>query len=243
MNMTFKNFDKTHARIAIGLALLALVAQGQVPAGQPAFATAEEAHRALFKAVQNHDDRGVARILGVNSDGMFSDNEALDKLEREQFTQKYEQMHRLGHEPGGALVLYVGAENWPFPFPLISKNGAWRFDSNAGMDEVLFRRIGDNENTVIQRMQELAAGKAVPDDNPFHGYYFRAVAWPAKTDRGGKQEFAFVAYPVEYRSCGVMTFFVNQSGVVHEKDLGPDTETLAKTIAKSKPGRGWHPAE
>ena len=79
-----------------------------------------------------------------------------DKLEREQFSRKYEEMHRLVREPDGTTVLYIGAENWPFPVPLVSKNGEWHFDSDSGKKEILARRIGENELTAIQICKEFA---------------------------------------------------------------------------------------
>jgi hypothetical protein len=59
-------------------------------------------------------------------------------------------MHRLVREPDGSTVLYIGAENWPFPIPLVSKNGAWYFDSDSGQREILYRTIGENETTAIE---------------------------------------------------------------------------------------------
>jgi hypothetical protein len=66
--------------------------------------------------------------------------------------------------------LYLGAENWPFPVPLVSKNGRWQFDSVAGAQEVLFRRIGENESIAIQTCHALILagkgheGEAIADD-------------------------------------------------------------------------------
>ena len=55
--------------------------------------------------------------------------------------------------------------------------------------------------------------------------------------------FAFVAYPAEYRSSGVMTFIVNEDGIVYEKDLGKRTEVLAKALKEYNPNSGWHRSE
>jgi len=63
--------------------------------------------------------------------------------------QKYAEMHRWVREAHGGMVLYIGAENWPFPIPLVSRNGVWRFDSDAGTHEIRYRRIGENEMTAI----------------------------------------------------------------------------------------------
>jgi hypothetical protein len=92
----------------------------------------------------------VTKILGGGKELVSSADEVEDKLDREQFAQKYQEMHRVVREPDGSTVLYIGAENWPFPIPLMSKAGAWYFDSDAGAQEILFRRIGENEATAIE---------------------------------------------------------------------------------------------
>ncbi len=71
---------------------------------------------------------------------------------------------------------------------------------------------------------------------PVHGYYFRVLS---RSSKG----FAAVAYPVAYRSSGVMTFIINQEDVVREKDLGPDTEQVGRAVAAYPTDRGWIPAD
>jgi Protein of unknown function (DUF2950) len=88
---------------------------------------------------------------------------------------------------------------------------------------------------------------------PFHGYYFRVLTNQGKDASGGAKSymvdgkmtggFAIEAYPVEYRSSGVMTFVVGSEGVVYEKDLGKKTETEAKAIKSFDPDSSWHRAE
>lgn len=94
-----------------------------------------------------------------------------------------------------------------------------------------------------------------PDRNlePFQGYYFRILKAQGPKAPGGSHSymadgkmtrgFAFVAYPAEYRSSGVMTFIVSQEGIVYEKDLGPATSQLAKTIAQYNPDATWRRAD
>jgi hypothetical protein len=101
----------------------------------------------------------VESILGAGKEVTSSSDEIEDKLERERFSQKYQEMHRLVREPDGSTVLYIGAENWPFPIPLVSKNGAWYFDSDTGTQEILFRTVGENETTAIQVCHALAKAK------------------------------------------------------------------------------------
>lgn len=238
------------------------------------FSSAGQAANALFEAAQKQDEQALEAILGAGKDVTSSGDEVDDKLEREQFSQKYQEMHRLVREADGNTVLYLGAENWPFPIPLVSKNGEWYFDSAGGKQEILFRRIGENETTAIGVCEEFAmaknartakaasddpitqfaenlvsAGAANADDkesNPFHGYYFRIVPKNSATDVTGpgknRAGLRLVAYPEEYQSSGVMTFVVSLHGIVYERDLGPGTAKLAKTITTTTLS-SWHPAE
>jgi hypothetical protein len=232
----------------------------------PTFPSAAEASQTLFQAVQRNDVEAVTKILGGTSELASSGDTAQDKADREVFVQKYQEMHRLGREADGSVALYIGAENWPFPIPMVEKNGVWRFDADTGRKEVLYRRIGENELTAIVICHELvaaetqhranpkaavqadsqlaslvtaaASGSASPEPVLMHGYYFRAVA-----NRGadGKTAagFGFVAYPAEYRSSGVMSFLVTEKDVVKEKDLGANTSALAGALAGSRKETGW----
>jgi hypothetical protein len=167
------------------------------------FSSPAEAAQALFQAVDSENEQAVEAIVGAGKEVTSSSDDVEDKLEREQFCKKYQEMHRLVREPDGSTVLYIGAENWPFPIPLVSNNGAWYFDSKTGTQEIKFRRIGENEATAIAVCEEFAMGnnereaKAASEDSitqfaqslfsasaanagnkgsdPFHGYYFRIV--------------------------------------------------------------------
>jgi len=245
--------------------------------GPETFSSPGKATRALFQAVQNGDEEALERILGADKEVTSSNDEIEDKLERERFSQKFQEMHRLVREPDGTTVLYIGAENWPFPIPLVSKNRAWYFDSDTGMQEILFRTIGENEtiaiqvchvlakakehtetqttgdDTISQYAQNLVSGGAANADAtardtgnqppPFHGYYFRIVTQNSSGGDGrskGKGQLTLVAYPAEYQSSGVKTFVVTHRGVVFEKDLGPESTTVAPQM-KARTGPSWHP--
>jgi hypothetical protein len=139
------------------------------------FSSPGAACNALFQAVQNDDEQSVEAIFGAGKEVSSSSDEVEDKLERERFAQKYQEMHRLVREPDGNTVLYIGAENWPFPIPLVSKNGAWFFDSDTGSQEILLRRIGENEITAIQVCNAVAMAKKqgqtrAADDDPIGQY-------------------------------------------------------------------------
>lgn len=207
--------------------------------GQTTFPSPDDASRALVSAVQEHDERAVGKILGSGNAPISSDDKAEDALEREGFVQKFQEMHRWVRKSGGDATLYIGAENWPFPIPLVSRDGVWRFDSKAGSDEILFRRIGENEVTAIGMCGTLVTAEAHPDTSKpilFHGYYFRNLSNP----EGG---FAAIAYPAVYRSSGVMTFIVTQDSGVLEKDLGPNTANLAGATTAYRADATWAPAE
>jgi len=241
--------------------------------GTKTFSSAEEACKTLFQAVRDDDVHALEAILGPELTSSGAESEG--KLERQRFDAKYCEMHRLVREPDGTTELYVGAENWPFPVPLVAESGRWRFDTEAGQREVLLRRVGHDEATAVRVCEALGrttkqheAGNTSDDpiiryaerllapadagptaEEPFHGYYFRVVtkrhatsaATTGRGHAGGKKTrgLAFVAYPVDYRSSGVMTFVVTDDGALYEKDLGPDTATIAPAL-NERPASGWH---
>jgi hypothetical protein len=84
---------------------------------------------------------------------MWTDNSADRIAQDEQFARKYEQMHRLVKEPDHETTLYVGAENWPLPIPIVERDGSWYFDCSLGRREILYRRIGENEMNTIDTLR------------------------------------------------------------------------------------------
>src|SRR6202171_3869087 len=124
---------------------------------QPTFSSAAEATQNLFQAVQSNNEQTIANILGGPTELTSSRDAGQDKVDRELFVQKYEEMHRFSRETDGSVHLYIGAENWPFPIPLVKKDAAWRFDSDAGKKEVMFRHIGVNEITAIAICHDVIA--------------------------------------------------------------------------------------
>lgn len=273
-NTKIRTFRSRFASI-FALALFALLVVGCARPGfaqgsaTKTFASAGEASDALFRAAQNSDEPELEAILGVEREVTSSGDEIEDKLERERFCRKYEEMHRLVREADGSTVLYIGAENWPFPIPLVSTNGLWRFDSGTGKQEILFRTIGENEATAIQVCDAFASAKkrrgaSETAADPVVGYAqslvslstakgSKTAALPEQDPhpfqgyyfRTGKKtdRAALVAYPAKYRSTGVMTFLVTQEGVVYEKDLAPNTKTVVREITVYHLDSSWHVAE
>jgi hypothetical protein len=297
------------ALFALSLACSSVPIFAQEP-GQRTFASAEDAGSALFAAMQAQDEQSPLSILGPAGKDVISSGDAMEDSDaRAGFVVKYQEMHRFVTEPDGTVTLVVGAENWPFPIPLVRNNGSWYFDTDAGKDEIVFRRIGRNELAAMDACRDLVdaqkqyfarppadlskqfAQKLVSDEGqhnglywhgasdefdspinpliayarqnlpteqvgehvPFNGYMFRILTNQGRHAPGGAKNyivdgkmsagFAFVAYPVEYHSSGVMTFIVDESGVIYEKDLGPNTKKLAQAMTAYDPDSTWHKAE
>jgi len=144
---------------AAALLLAALLpAQAMAQAkGQRTFASAAEAGDALVIAAQGGDEKALADILGPDGRDLVASGDATeDARSRAEFVQRYQEMHRLVREPDGTTTLYIGARNWPTPIPIVNRDQAWYFDTDAGRREILFRRIGQNETATIRVCLELA---------------------------------------------------------------------------------------
>jgi hypothetical protein len=278
--------------------------------GQQTFASPQEAAHALLVAMQSRDEQGALSVLGPAAKEVLSSGDpAQDADARAGFLVRYQAMHRLVKEADGKVTLVVGAENWPVPIPLVNKEGKWYFDTDAGKDEILFRRIGRNElaaedacrdlveaqkeyfrrapagfsrqfaqklvseegrhdglywhgaydefdsplNSLIAYAYRTDSKNQADDPVPFNGYFFRILTSQGPHAVGGAKSyivngvmtggFAFVAYPAEYRSSGVMTFIVDESGTIYEKDQGPDTTKIAEAMTAYDPDSTWHRAE
>ncbi len=272
------------------------------------FASPDDASNALIAAAKSGDQNAVLAIFGPDSKSViYSGDPVEDKNVAAAFVAGYGVMHRWRAMPDGAQILLVGADNYPFAIPL-KKNadGKWFFDTAAGKDEVLNRRIGRNELAIIdvcnavagaqaeyfshthdgEKAKEYAAkfisdpGKqnglywkpaegqppsplgplaanasaegysAKPEGHtPFHGYYFRMLTGQTDKAPGGAKDyivngkmtggFAFVAYPAEYGNSGIMTFIINQDGVLLQKDLGKTTTETATAMTRFDPDSSW----
>jgi len=296
--------------LAVVMTVMLLVAPTSFAqqSNEKTFASPGAAVLALYNAAKNHDDQAAAAIFGSNSNDILHTGDAVaDKNMATEFVTRYDKMHRVVLEQDGNATLYIGAENWPFPIPMVkNSSGAWYFDTEAGKKEILYRRVGRNENDAIDILHSLvdaqmdyastphdggAAGqyalKFISDDGkqnglywkttdsedpspigpllvsaagegyamkqgqpaPYHGYYYRMLTKQGAAAKGGAKDyvvngqmtkgFAFVAYPAEYRNSGVMTFIVNQDGLVYEKDLGADTAKLAAAMTEYNPDKSW----
>jgi len=165
------------------------------------FASPSEAGAALLAAAQSGDRAALLEIFGPGGEELlFTGDAARDKTSLEDFVTAYTRMNRWGKIKAGGQTLYVGADNDAFPIPLgQNSSGRWYFDTAAGKDEILARRIGKNELTAIMACQALAdsenqyfrqthdggtvrqyAQKFVSDPGKQNGLY-----WPATNGRPG----------------------------------------------------------
>lgn len=291
----------------VSMAIAALLCTtASIVSAQQDFKTPDEAASALASAAKAGDRKAIVTVLGPDGqDIVSSGDEVADATTRQKFVAAYDAKHQIAMEGDNKAILVIGQEDFPLPIPLVRKDGLWRFDTSAGREEILFRRIGRDEldaiqsclayvdaqneyaerdrtgagaNTYAQRIisepgkkdglywptsqgedasplgeliAEATAQGYRPGDGrtPFHGYYFKILTKQGPAAPGGELDyivrgkmiggFALVAYPAEYRNSGVMTFIVNHTGDVFQKDLGPDTAKLAERTTSFNPDRTW----
>jgi len=152
---------------------------------QASFQSPNEATEALVAALQPLDRARLADIFGSGSDDLIeSGDDAADRQNAEKFVSLYRQKHELIAE-NDATVLQVGPEDWPFPVPLIETEDGWQFDTEAGKEEILNRRVGENELDTIQTclavvdaQREYAA--LDPDKDGMRNYATKFISDPGK---------------------------------------------------------------
>jgi hypothetical protein len=298
------------AWLAIGpVSPRAVAAQVAAAPAQLTFASPDEAAAALFDAFKLGDQKQLHAVLGPGSEALVNSGDRVaDAANHQKFVASYEAQHKLAETAPGRDVLEVGPNDWPLPFPVVQVNGRWQFDSRAGAQEIVNRRIGRNEIAAIrvaltyvdaqrdyfqrskqaggtgeyaQRMISTpnrhdglywpAAGgesdspfgplvaqaveEGYPGDIvsgrqvPYQGYYFRVVKAQGENAPGGAKSylagdrmtegFALVAWPASFGVSGIMTFVVDQDGVVFQKDLGKGTAAAATAMTRYDPDLTW----
>jgi len=125
---------------------------------QKTFASPSEAGAALLEAAKSGDRNKLKEIFGPDSKDLISSGDDVkDKNTLKRFVDAYSQMNRWSKNKAGSQILFIGADNFPFPIPLSqNSSGRWAFNTAAGKDEVLARRIGDGELTAIGVLTEIA---------------------------------------------------------------------------------------
>lgn len=137
---------------AVVLAFVCAATFSVALAQQKSFSSAEEAVEAAMTAARNNNEKDMLAIFGAQAkELLFSSDAVADKQRREEFLAAYAESHRLVAE-GQDTILLVGKQDWPFPIPLVKRGNAWVFDTAKGKEEILNRRIGENELYTIKTL-------------------------------------------------------------------------------------------
>jgi hypothetical protein len=304
LNSTPQGFC-TLAVLLVGLPLGALA--GNIG---KTFASADDAVASFAAAIRTQNPAELKAILGPDSEDLENPDRVQATNEFRAVAQALAERSHLVRESDTKYVLELGANSWPFPIPIVQHDGRWYFDTQQGKEELLNRRIGQNELEVLKAMRAYVAaqreyanrdhdsdgvlefaqkltsspGKTdglywppelngeisplgpmvaeaqssgyfgnLPDPDagprPFYGYFFKILTRQGKHAPGGAMNyiskgnmtggFALVAWPADYDDSGVMTFIVNQQGLVYQKDLGEKTSKLASHIKEYDPDSSW----
>jgi hypothetical protein len=302
--------------LQLGFMAIGLSAISAVPVwatSQKTFATPQAAVDALIEANRGNYIAKLFAILGPDGAKLIHSGDSVaDRRGRKLFVAAYDEEHKLERDGDHKAILIVGKDDWPLPIPLVREHARWHFDTKAGANEILNRRIGRNELSVIEvcrayveAQREYAAkklgtgdtteyaqhfmsktgqrdglywpvkaseeesplgpliararaagyrpGTPHPRPRPYYGYYFHILAQQGPNAPGGAKDyivdsrmtggFALIAYPATYGDSGVMTFIVNQDGIVYQKNLGPDTKRIAAAITQYDPDASWQVSE
>jgi hypothetical protein len=298
------------ALVVLGLAMAAGCAKKdeQAAATAAGFDTPEQAVQAFVAALEKNDTAQLSTLLGADSEALFDSGDAVqDAGDRAEFLAAYAAKNALTDDGADRKVLVVGDQDWPLPIPIVKRDGKWVLDGEAGIDELIYRRVGANELGAIDVSRGFVAAqieyasegrdgdppgiyalKLVSDEglhnglywptaddeppspagpfvaaaaaegyrkaegdarSPYHGYYYRMLYSQGPNASGGARDyfkdglltegFALIAWPADYGSSGVMTFMVNQDGVVFQKDLGEDTASAVDAIQAFDPDSSW----
>jgi Protein of unknown function (DUF2950) len=272
------------------------------------FTTADEAADALIAAAEKFDEAALKEILGPDSyDIIHTGEPARDREVATEFAALARVKKNVSLDPKNPrrAFLEIGEDAWPFAVPIVKQGGKWFFDTRAGRQELLYRRIGRNEldaiqicrgfveaqheyalvkregSSVNQYAQRIISTPGKQDGlawqnadgtwggsvgekfaralesgyssrtEPFHGYYFKVLKGQGPAAPLGEMDFvlkgvmiggfALIAFPAQYQLTGVKTFMVSHDGVVYEKDFGPKTLEIARSIERFNPDKTWSP--
>lgn len=294
--------------VMASMLLLAFAVTAQA-ADQKTFATPTAAVEALVKAAEDGNQDEMVAVLGdEGKELVYSGDAVQDKTGMDNFVKAYKTKHGIVKKDERTRVLQVGASGWEMPIPIVSDGGKWRFDTAAGKEELLYRRIGHNELGAIaacrgyidaqkdyaavghdglpegiyaQKLMSTpgkqdglywetsedepsspagpllaaASGEGYASEGlggksqPYHGYFYRILKAQGRAAKGGAKSYlvdgkltggvGLVAFPAQYRVSGVMTFIINQNGVVYQKDLGEKTAEIATSVTEYNPDNTW----
>jgi hypothetical protein len=206
---------KTSFKLTVTLvALLALTPLTQAAEVGTTFAKPEEAAQALGKAAAAKDRDAVRAIFGLATDELVASDPVQMANDLETFAAAFQIAHRLTKKSDTGMVLEIGKDNWPFPIPLAQQDGRWYFDTDAGKDELLTRRIGRNELDTLETVRT----------------YVDAQREYASRDRNGSQ---VLQYAQKFASTSG-----KKDGLYWPADLDGEISPLGPLVAEAQ-GEGY----
>jgi hypothetical protein len=173
----------------LGITLFALAACGRETVQQRRFGSPEEAATALIQAAERFDQPALVEILGSKGQPLVSSKDTVqDRNRAAEFASTARAQHRIELDSSRTIAtLLVGAGDWPVPIPIVQEDGTWRFDAEAGADETLLRRIGQNELDAIQVCRGFVEAqreyaRTRHDGASVNQYAQRIISTPGKRD-------------------------------------------------------------
>ena len=275
---------------------------------QTQFKSPEAAVSAFRKALTSDSEKQLFSLFGPDLEKLLDSTPAGRKESRRLVRQLFQERWELARLEEGRKVLRLGSEGWPFPITVAKSDKGWHFDTAAGIEETLNRRIGRNELINLQSCscvmlaeeayratardksgvrsytsrfqstpgkhdglywkaqpkQEVSPLESALKDSaryaldrvkgaPWWGYRYKFLSGQGPSAPGGAYDYtinghqvggwALVAYPVNPKKSGVMTFLCSHNGVVYQRDLGNDTVKQAQAMTLFDPGPGWEPVD
>jgi DUF2950 family protein len=191
-------------RVAVGAVFFTIIGLAGIShaaaAQQKTFPSAEEAVKAAVTAARNDSDKELLAIFGAQAkDLMFSGDAVADKQRRAQFLKAYDEKNGLVAD-GDNRIVVVGNNDWPFPIPLVKKGDGWVFDTDKGKEEILNRRIGQNELDVIQVLLAYVDAQREYAMKDRDGSGLRGYAQKIRSDTGKKNGLYWEAKAGEEQS-------------------------------------------
>jgi hypothetical protein len=300
--------SRTIAFRLLGAAMLSLALPGFAYAvDAKVFDTPEAAANGMVAALEKGTDDAIVELLGdAHNDELFTDDEASERENRKRAYDAAKEQMTIREDDSTTRTVLIGKDEWPVPFPIVKDDKGWHFDLDSGLDELLARRIGQNELAAIASLRAVVDAeedyKAIDRDgdevleyaqkfvsspgkkdglywevpegsndpvspllsfvtqqegylqgrdegDPVRGYDFRIITRQGAGAPGGRYDYIIngnmiggygvIATPDEYGNTGIMTFIVNQQGMVYEKDLGDDTALKAAVIQEYDLDDSW----